>query len=141
MEGKDLKNENPHQQPSQGEETARAPEAVQPPPAPSRVRVALVGAGEKLKGATTWMLRSVSSTRARRALVGLAVVGGLGYAVSHAPSYVYSVAPGEVGVRVNLLTGKTEELREGWVVMVPNVHRLHKYTLKDQTFRPAKSQR
>jgi len=52
---------------------------------------------------------------------------------------VASVPPGEVGVRVNHLTGATSVVREGPALLVPFVHSLHRYTMRDQIYRPQRS--
>jgi len=50
-----------------------------------------------------------------------------------------SVSPGEVGVRVNHLTGGTSVVREGPTLLVPFVHSLRRYALRDQVYRPQRS--
>src|SRR5438270_3626156 len=52
---------------------------------------------------------------------------------------VESVLPGEVSVRVNHLTGSTAVVHEGPALVVPFVHSLHRYTLRDQVYRPQRS--
>jgi regulator of protease activity HflC (stomatin/prohibitin superfamily) len=52
---------------------------------------------------------------------------------------VASVPPGEVGVRVNHLTGGTSVVREGPALLVPFVHSLHRYPMRDQIYRPQRS--
>jgi len=50
-----------------------------------------------------------------------------------------AVAPGEVGVRVNHLTGGMSMLHEGPALLVPFVHDLRRYSLRDQVYRPSRS--
>jgi regulator of protease activity HflC (stomatin/prohibitin superfamily) len=45
------------------------------------------------------------------------------------------IAPGEVGVRANLLNGRVTSLGEGWAWDVPHLHRLQRFTLLDQSYR------
>jgi regulator of protease activity HflC (stomatin/prohibitin superfamily) len=52
-----------------------------------------------------------------------------------------SVLPGEIGVRVNRLTGAMAVLPEGPVFAVPFVHALYLYSLRDQVYRPVRSAR
>lgn len=52
---------------------------------------------------------------------------------------VEAVAPGEVGVRVNHLTGGMSMLHEGPALLVPFVHDLRRYSLRDQVYRPSRS--
>ncbi len=79
----------------------------------------------------------VFTSRGRRIATALVVAGAVGLVVSSPP--VSMIEPGQVGIRVNLLTGRPTELREGWALLVPHVHRLHVYSLKDQVFRPERS--
>jgi regulator of protease activity HflC (stomatin/prohibitin superfamily) len=52
---------------------------------------------------------------------------------------VAAVAPGEVGVRVNHLTGGMSLLGEGPSLLVPFVHDVWRYSLRDQVYRPVHS--
>jgi regulator of protease activity HflC (stomatin/prohibitin superfamily) len=49
------------------------------------------------------------------------------------------VAPGEVGVRINRLTGGVSVVPEGPTLMLPLVHELRRYSLRDQVYRPQES--
>jgi regulator of protease activity HflC (stomatin/prohibitin superfamily) len=79
----------------------------------------------------------IFTQRGRRIAAGLTVTGVVAMAVSTRP--VALIEPGQVGIRMNLLTGRSTELREGWALLVPHIHRLHLYSLKDQVFRPGRS--
>lgn len=79
----------------------------------------------------------IFTPRGRRISAALVVLGTVGMAVSSPP--VCMIEPGEVGIRVNLLTGHPTELRQGWALLLPQVHKLHRYSLKDQVFRPERS--
>ena len=50
-----------------------------------------------------------------------------------------SVLPGQVGVRVNRLTGAMAVLPEGPALVAPLLHTLRLYSLRDQVYRPARS--
>jgi regulator of protease activity HflC (stomatin/prohibitin superfamily) len=65
------------------------------------------------------------------------VLGLVAMAVSTRP--VTLIEPGQVAIRMNLLTGNSRELREGWALLVPHIHRLHLYSLKDQVYQPERS--
>ena len=67
------------------------------------------------------LLETVGSSRGRRVLALLALVG-LGVGV-WAMEPVRTIAPGEVGIRVNRLTGGVSTLNEGWVTAVPQTQR------------------
>jgi regulator of protease activity HflC (stomatin/prohibitin superfamily) len=72
---------------------------------------------------------------ARRALVALAFVGAASYALySHPP--MQNVGRGDVGVRTNRLTGDVSEWRDGGVLVIPGLHDLRMYSLRDQTYQP-----
>ena len=64
------------------------------------------------------------------------VIGGAGYAVCKHPPLA-SVPRGEVGIRVNQLTGNVSEWRDGSVFVFPGLHEMRLYSLRDQTYRPA----
>jgi regulator of protease activity HflC (stomatin/prohibitin superfamily) len=77
---------------------------------------------------------------ARAALVTLALLGGAGYlAYRHPP--LKAVGSGEIGVRINRFTGKVDEWREGGVLVLPGVHELRVYSLRDRTYRPEQVRR
>lgn len=66
--------------------------------------------------------------------LGIAAIGA--YAVySHPP--MQSVGRGEVGLRINQLTGSTTEFHDGAVLVVPGFHELRRFPLRDQVYRPA----
>jgi regulator of protease activity HflC (stomatin/prohibitin superfamily) len=86
---------------------------------------------------TLGIIEMVGSKRGRRALALLTVVGvGIGVVASDP---IRTIEPHEVGIRVNRLTGDVSELREGWAVVLPALHRLRRYPLRDQVYRPTKS--
>jgi regulator of protease activity HflC (stomatin/prohibitin superfamily) len=71
----------------------------------------------------------------RVSIVLLALAGGAGYlAYRHPP--VKAVGPGEIGIRSNRFTGAVDEWREGGVLVLPLVHELRAYSLRDRTYRP-----
>jgi len=74
--------------------------------------------------------------RLARSIALCAVVGAAGWGLwTHPP--VKTVAPGEIGVRVNRLTGGASEFRAGSVLVLPGLHELRTYALRDRVFRPA----
>jgi len=73
----------------------------------------------------------------RRVAIGCAL---LGLAVFLNPP-LRSVLPGEIGVRVNRVTGAMAVVPEGPVLVAPLVHALHLYSLRDQVYRPVRSAR
>jgi len=87
--------------------------------------------------------RAAAGTRrgvvnARGLIVGAAVLAGAGYVVYKNPP-VQTLTRGELGVRANHLTGATDQFRDGSVWVVPGVHELRRFSLRDQTYRPAQS--
>jgi regulator of protease activity HflC (stomatin/prohibitin superfamily) len=70
----------------------------------------------------------------------LLVAGILGasYLVYRYPPY-QGIGRGEVGVRTNQWTGATVEARDGMLLVLPGVHQLRRFSLLDQTYRPANS--
>jgi regulator of protease activity HflC (stomatin/prohibitin superfamily) len=77
------------------------------------------------------------SPRGRRYLAAAALVG-LGVLLLFRPP-VQVVPSGEVGVRINRLTGGVSVVPEGPTLMVPLMHELRRYSLRDQIYRPTDS--
>ena len=71
----------------------------------------------------------------RGPILALGVLGATGYLLYTYPP-VASVAPGELGVRVNRFTGGTSEWRDGSVLVVPGLHELRTYSLRDHLYQP-----
>jgi len=77
---------------------------------------------------------------ARGLLLALGVTGIAGYLLyTHPP--IANVGRGEVGVRVNRLTGGTSEWHDGGVFVVPGLHEMRLYSLRDRTFQPGQIRR
>lgn len=101
--------------------------------------------GERLKRvgylvrATLWaavlgIIEMVQSERGRRVLGVLVLVGVTAGFVYMKP--VRTINPGEVGVRVNRVTGHVAQLHEGWALVLPAIHELRRFPLRDQIYRP-----
>src|SRR5258706_5729396 len=73
-------------------------------------------------------------------LIVMALVGGIVYFVYTHPPFE-NVNRGEVGVRVNRLTGDVGEFRDGNVLVLPGVHEIRVFTLRDQTYQPEQIRR
>lgn len=73
---------------------------------------------------------------ARVGLIAAGVVGMGGYGLYQHPPYE-TVARGEIGLRVNQLTGDMQEFRDGAALVVPGLHVLRRFPLRDQIYRPA----
>ena len=93
-------------------------------------------AGAFANGARAGADRTLSgATRARGALLALAMVGGIGYLVyAHPP--MANVGRGEVGVRANRVTGAVTQWRDGAVFVLPGLHEMTVYSLRDRTYQP-----
>ena len=78
-------------------------------------------------------LRAISA--ARILIIALAVFGAVGYALYRNPP-LKAVARGEVGIRFNRLTGAIEEARDGSLLVIPGVHELRLFSLRDRVYRP-----
>nr|WP_235835021.1 SPFH domain-containing protein [Albitalea terrae] len=82
------------------------------------------------------MARSI--THSRGLIIGVLAVGAAGYAlVQHPP--VKTVGRGEIGVRDNRLTGHASQFGEGSVMVLPGLHDLRVFDLRDQVYRPVQS--
>jgi regulator of protease activity HflC (stomatin/prohibitin superfamily) len=85
--------------------------------------------------------RTLSGLAASKgALIMLGIVGGAGYALYSYPP-MQTVGRGEIGVRVNHLTSDISEWRDGSVLVIPGVHDMRVYSLRDQTYQPEQIRR
>jgi len=76
--------------------------------------------------------------RHRRAILALtaAALGAYGL-YSHPP--LATLERGAVGVRINQFSGATEAIGEGTVLVVPGIHELRRYSLREQVYRPVEA--
>ena len=73
--------------------------------------------------------------RSKAGLLALAVAGlGAYQAYRHPP--LQTIERGEAGVRVNQLTGDAVELGEGAAFVLPGLHRVRRFSLRDRIYRP-----
>jgi regulator of protease activity HflC (stomatin/prohibitin superfamily) len=78
-------------------------------------------------GAIGWRRAALPVT-----VTALAIACAL-YVARHPP--LATIAGGEIGVRTNRLSGGTSEWRQGSVLVVPGVHEMRVWSLRDQTWR------
>src|SRR5450432_2584022 len=83
------------------------------------------------------LIETFGSPRGRRLLAVCALTGGVLLLVFRPP--VQTVGSGEIGVRVNRLTGGMGVVTEGPAIVLPLLHELRHYTLRDQVYRPTRS--
>lgn len=69
----------------------------------------------------------------------LGLLGWGGYSLLASPP-MHAVTRGDVALRVNQLTGTVSEWRDGSVWVLPGLHQLRSYSLRDQIYRPAQGQ-
>jgi regulator of protease activity HflC (stomatin/prohibitin superfamily) len=94
-----------------------------------------------MRGAGTGVTRSACIVAgAKGSLLALVLVAALGYALYIRPP-VQSIGRGEIGVRVNYLTGKISEQRGGSMIVVPVLHELRVFPLRDQIYQPVEIRR
>jgi regulator of protease activity HflC (stomatin/prohibitin superfamily) len=98
-------------------------------------------AGWTAHAARNGIARVLSGLQGTRGLlVGLGILGAAGYALyTHPP--VANIGRGEVGVRMNRLTGSVSEWRDGSVFVIPGIHDLRVYSLRDRTYQPEQIRR
>lgn len=89
--------------------------------------------GKTLSGTGTVFI-ALKPVAGRIVLIG-GLIGGGYLLVQHPP--LQSVERGEVLVRSNLLTGDLEQFRQGSVLVLPRVHSVSRYPLRDQIYQPA----
>jgi len=104
-------------------------------------RIAAVG--ESLRTGITKVAEALGRIRARgvqaRApLIAIVLLGTVVYSIwRHSP--VESVPRGEVAVRVNLLTGTVSQFRDGSLWVIPGLHQMRLFSVRDQIYRPQNS--
>ncbi|MEN3353642.1 MAG: hypothetical protein V7640_1800 [Betaproteobacteria bacterium] len=105
----------------------------------SRPTVALVGVtASAARSGAARTLSVLGSAKGSLALLG--VVSVAAYVLyTHPP--MQNVGRGEIGVRVNQLTGSVSEWRDGSVLVLPGLHDMRVYSLRDQTYRPTQLSR
>jgi regulator of protease activity HflC (stomatin/prohibitin superfamily) len=64
------------------------------------------------------------------------VLAAAGYALYRNPP-MKAIARGELGVRFNRLTGSVDESRDGNLLVIPGLHELRVFALRDRIYRPA----
>src|SRR5260221_12029431 len=91
----------------------------------------------RLQPVVAWIRVSRSGLAPARGLVVLlAACGVIAYGLySHPP--MRTVGHGEAGVRENRLTGEVTLWRDGSVLVVPFVHEMRVYSMRDRSYRPA----
>jgi regulator of protease activity HflC (stomatin/prohibitin superfamily) len=77
---------------------------------------------------------------AKGALIALGVGGVAAYAIVSNPP-LQNVGPGEVGIRINQLTGSVDEWRDGSAFVLPGLHKVRLISLRDETYRPEQIRR
>jgi regulator of protease activity HflC (stomatin/prohibitin superfamily) len=92
-----------------------------------------------VSGVKTTSQHTISSVSgARKLLLTTAVLGAAGHVLyTHPP--VHNVARGDVAVRTNQLTGGFDEFREGSMLLLPGVHDVRTFSLRDQVYQPTES--
>ncbi len=97
-----------------------------------------------LKGTLNQIARSVGELSSRAAVrlpgpsrfLALGLLAGAGFALYIHPP-VQSIGRGEVGIRMNQLTGTSSEVSDGAVFIIPGLHELRRFSLRDQVYRPS----
>jgi regulator of protease activity HflC (stomatin/prohibitin superfamily) len=81
-------------------------------------------------------LRELAGLNALKGLLILALVLGAAAYLLYRNPPLKPVGRGEVGLRINVFTGDITEQREGSVLVLPLVHDLRVFPLRDQVYRP-----
>lgn len=82
--------------------------------------------------------RKAASRVLNRKVLVLALIGLAGYELYRHPP-IATIAPQQIGIRLNGLTGSVTELGEGVCLMIPGIHSLRRFPLQDQIYRPDRS--
>ena len=103
-----------------------------------RLQDLIADAGHALRRLFYRLVDAISA--ARVIIVAVALLAAAGYAmVKHPP--IKTVARGEIGIRLNRLSGAVDEWREGSAIAIPGLHDVRIFSLRDQVYRPAESVR
>ena len=98
-----------------------------------QLRTGLAAGGTRIGSGAVRVGRGVLN--ARVLILVLAISAASAYAlIMHPP--VQTVPRGDLGVRTNQFSGGVDQFREGTVVVLPGLHELHVYPLRDQIYRP-----
>jgi regulator of protease activity HflC (stomatin/prohibitin superfamily) len=98
-------------------------------------------AGMAGTAAKTGVARTFSGLAGARNMILLGgVVGVTGYVIYLHPP-MQNVGRGEMGVRVNQITGDVSEWRDGGVIVIPGLHEMRVYSLRDQSYQPEQIRR
>lgn len=98
-----------------------------------KIRTSVTGVAGRLGSGSERVAAGAKGMQVR--IIAASLIGLGGYALySHPP--MQSVGRGEVGVRLNALTGTSTEVRDGAVVVIPGLHELRRFPLRDQVYRP-----
>lgn len=73
--------------------------------------------------------------QAKVVLIGAAAVGVAGWLLYKHPP-MQTVGRGEIGVRTNEVTGDVTQWRDGSVLVLPGLHEMRIYSLRDRTYKP-----
>jgi regulator of protease activity HflC (stomatin/prohibitin superfamily) len=93
------------------------------------------GIADRARSGAQHTIEGLASIKGLLVLLGIA--GGAAYVLYHHPP-VQSVGRGEVGVRTNLLTGGVSEWQDGTVFVLPGLHDMRLFQMRDQSYRPEK---
>ena len=104
------------------------------------LRRAIVEPLGRLIGAATWGIRTgcVMAYRRRWRLGIVAVLALVAYGLYTHPPFA-SVRRGEVLVRTDVLDGSVTVFTAGTVAVLPGIHQVRCYSIRDQVYRPAES--
>jgi regulator of protease activity HflC (stomatin/prohibitin superfamily) len=78
------------------------------------------------------------ATRLRSRVVAVAALALVGICLWRHPP-VETVPQGEVVVRSNALTGRVSQFGQGSLWVLPGLHQVHRFSIRDQVYRPTKS--
>ena len=86
-----------------------------------------------VKTTSQWAFHSACS--ARSVFLAVTAIGAIGYLVwTHPP--VHTVARGDMAIRTNELTGSFDEFTSGSMVVLPGLHEVRTFSLRDQLLQP-----
>ena len=105
-----------------------------------RVKVPFRSMGDWIAAAARGPARAAATAFSSIALLTLGALAAAAYLLYSNPP-VATIGRGEAGLRINRLTGGQSEWRDGSVLLVPGLHELRRYSLRDRTYRPEQIRR
>lgn len=102
--------------------------------APLQAEAAMPASADVDAGRIHWAYLLPTASTVRWMVAGAVVVGAGALVVRHPP--VQQLGQGELAVRMNQFTGSVSQWRDGSMWVIPGLHSVRIFSLRDQSYRP-----